>query len=713
MATNWSDHRVILASTYVKKPKVEKASPAPRLPSIETLEKTHKFWPRVLNGWEALSEHGLVTLERWKSFKDEVLNVGQAEVTAMKTLGRKDWVKALRSEHVAPSEIMTTAARANTMLWARRSPPARTAACWPAVIPAYEVIPDKWRGFISSPGSPWPVPMLTAELAHTPRRVIAKGFLKTSLSKGVADLLDEKAMCFVDTTKAKWEKVTRTHSSEWFKQSSNKELDERGSRASVSVEGLRRPNEALAQTGLTEMAMVAKDYFYHLHTPEPTPLERRAAQQTLLEDVRQQSRDRGDPDPEALEYGPFMVAEVKALCAKMPNTAPGPDGIHYGFWKKLMIILDGLQDGATPPRTFWSIFIDVTKDIVLRGSSWEGFKDANISLFFKKGDPTLVSNYRPISSMNTDCKMYTNLLNNRLVPWAIKKLHPDQKGFVPGRLMYEHTQLAAEVAHLCDATETPGFIVGLDQAKAYDRVDQSWLISVLLAFGLPGQLTRLIEDLVVGCRSRVRINSRYSPYFALKRGVRQGDPLSCLLFNFSIEPLAIKLRQRVVGLRVPGLDLVRVMLYADDVNLFLSEEDSVQDISTCLTEVSYAIGSKFNMSKTDVKPVGAHAFQEKCYKNQDMAGPTIPGACILPLADPLWILGVWVGSRDNALHRWTQIDSHIKKIISQWRAIGANVRNRSLLAKALMLSRCHFLMDGNGIPPHVLRRISNRVMGFV
>ena len=41
------------------------------------------------------------------------------------------------------------------------------------------------------------------------------------------------------------------------------------------------------------------------------------------------------------------------------------------------------------------------------------------------------------------------------------------------------------------------------------------------------------------------------------------------------------------------------------------------------------------------------------------------------------------------------------------------MQNRTLLAKALMLSRCHFLMDGNGVPPHILRRISNRIMGFV
>jgi len=461
------------------------------------------------------------------------------------------------------------------------------------------------------------------------------------------------------------------------------------------------------------MTEVAKEYFIDLHTPERTSRDREAAQQALLEEVRLQSLRRPDPKPEDITEGQFTEEEMRSLLSKMPNTAPGPDGIHYGFWKQLIRVLTGLQASNEPPRMFWSVFANLTKDIAERGSSRAGFKNANISLFYKKGDPTLVSNYRPISSMNTDCKMYTNLINMRLAPWAVAKLHPDQKGFVLGRLMNEHTRLASEVAHLCDATGTPGFIVGLDQAKAYDRVDQPWLLQVLVASGLPPSLILLISDLTDNCKSRVRINSGYSPYFTLKRGVRQGDPLSCLLFNFSIEPLAIKLRQVVKGLSVPGLRPMKVMLYADDINLFLGWEDSVQEVSNCLTSVSRIIGSKFNMDKTDVKPVGPHSFQLACYTQQNMDGPSIPGAHILPPADPLRILGVWVSSRDFAADRWTQIDKHVKKIISQWRAIGASARNRSILAKALMLSRCHFLMDGNGIPPSVLNKIGNKIMNFM
>jgi len=636
------------------------------------------------------------------------------EVKALKKSSKKDWVAALKRETIPPDMIMGTVTSANRQLWARRRPPARTTPKWPCAMPGYEILPQASKHFVASEASPWQV-MTRKQVPATPcdgKAGVAQ-FLKPRRDKGVADLLKERASNLDSSTRAKWERMARTHSSEWFKQSSNKELDERGSRASVSVEGLRRPADNVAQTSLAGMTEIARDYFFDLHTPEQTDQERLEAQQVLLEEVRLQSLRRPDPKPEDIMEGPFTEEEMRALLSKMPNTAPGPDGIPYSFWRKLIGMLNGMQDSDSPPLTFWSAFASLTEDIAGRGSSRAGFKNANVSLFYKKGDPTLVSNYRPISSMNTDCKMYTNLINSRLAPWAVAKLHPDQKGFVPGRLMSEHTRLASEVAHLCDATGTPGFIVGLDQAKAYDRVDQPWLLQVLVVSGLPPDLILLISDLTNNCKSRVRINSGYSPYFTLKRGVRQGDPLSCLLFDFSIEPLAIKLRQVVKGLAVPGLKPVKVMLYADDINLFLGQEDSVQEVSDCLTSVSRTIGSKFNMEKTDVKPVGPHDFQLACYTQQNMGGLSIPGAYILPPADPLRILGVWVGSRDFASDRWTQIDKHVKKIISQWRAIGASARNRSLLAKALMLSRCHFLMDGNGIPPVMLNRIGNKIMNFV
>jgi hypothetical protein len=173
----------------------------------------------------------------------------------------------------------------------------------------------------------------------------------------------------------------------------------------------------------------------------------------------------------------------------MPNSAPGPDGIHYPFWKALARRVDQLTEHDPLLPSFWHTFTHLANDLQTHGTNRLGLKDANLSLFFKKGDPTLVANYRPISSMNTDCKMYTNLVNARLAPWAMTKLHNNQKGFVPLQYITKHTQLCAEIAHLSNLTETPSYIVSLDQAKAYDRVDLPLLLDTLSAMGLPADLT--------------------------------------------------------------------------------------------------------------------------------------------------------------------------------------------------------------------------------
>ena len=397
----------------------------------------------------------------------------------------------------------------------------------------------------------------------------------------------------------------------------------------------------------------------------------------------------------------------------MHNTAPGPDGIPYSFWKCLDSRMSSLPASSPPLKPFWQAFLDLANNVKSNGSSRCGFKLANVSLFFKKGDPTLVKNYRPISSMNTDCKLYTNLVNNRLSPWAVSKLHDDQKGFVPGRLITDHTRLASSVCHLACSTGTNGYIVGLDQAKAYDRVDHVWLLRVLSRMGIDPDLISCILDVISGCSSQVCINGGYSPAFHLRQGVRQGDPLSCLLFNFSIEPLAMHLRSVVQGILIGYLPPVKVMLYADDVNLFLQESESVKAVADCLSDSSLTIGSLFNLDKTDIKPVGTEEFMAACHVSGSMGGQLLPGAYILPPGSPLRVLGVWIGSPDLARDWWVQISSHISHLIGQWNAIGASLPNRVLLAKALLQSRCYYLMDGNGIPLPLLKKISSSILCFV
>jgi hypothetical protein len=100
--------------------------------------------------------------------------------------------------------------------------------------------------------------------------------------------------------------------------------------------------------------------------------------------------------------------------------------------------------------------------------------------------------------------------------------------------------------------------------------------------------------------------------FKITRGIRQGDPLSCVLFNLAIEPLACKLREDpdLVGLQIPGIEeKIIVSMFADDTNLYLKNHNHMDHVQTLLNEWCQASGAKFNIEKTEIIPLGSEAHR--------------------------------------------------------------------------------------------------------
>ncbi len=586
------------------------------------------FWSQVLSDWSVLSTGG-ITLPSWSAFKQSVLKSGLSISRSRKKSVIDNWKSALRGDGITSDELADL-----TFDW--RDSPSLTpvdrhvGGGWRSAVPTYDSRPCPfwcprkvvlYPDALAGPCTVRPVSDLPTQLAIT----------LPALVRDVADFLDKRLAAKRASQLKKYKEMERLHTSAWFGLSSNKEADERGSRASVSVEGLRRSATSPTTTDLKHMLHIAQDHFKRLHTPQAMNTLRSVSQAALLAEVVEEYGDK--PAPDDVVSGKFTLAEIVALRSKMPNTAPGPDGLPYGFYKALASKLDLLVKSDSSIASFWDVFTSLANEIMVNGSNRCNFKLANLSLFFKKGDPTLVSNYRPISSMNTDCKMYTNLVNGRISPWAVAKIHPDQAGFVPGRLITDHTRLAAEVAHLSNSTNTNSYIVSLDQAKAYDKTDIAWLLRVLSAMGIPGDLISLIEDVTQLCRTRVRINSGLSSPFVLNLGLRQGDPLSPILYDFSIEPLGMHMRKHLLGISCCGLPPARLLMYADDMNLFMSALEDFRLIQRVLDDSSLAIGCKFNLDKTDVLVVGSLEHHSTGSHNEVTA--CFEGAYVLPDNSPL------------------------------------------------------------------------------
>jgi len=345
LSTNWSDHRVVVSDLLVTDPTVQVAVPAPRLPDLDGLGKSKAFWPGVLVAWRDMAQSGGITLEKWSAFKKIVLCLGLAERTSFRQKTAKYWRDAVRREELALDEIW---AAVRGLARHERPPKRREPAQWRVAIPRYDVPPAPRTCFRPNPSSPWQVPVLASPPRGGTARVASGG--TQPKARTVADMLDDKASSLRLNALRKMRKMAEKHTSEWYNLSLNKEADERGSRASVSVAGLRRPTEVSARSDLRHMAGVSRDYFKELHRPEPLVGNRTQAQDALLLEVGEAYGRL--PGPVDFEVGPFTDGEVLALQDKMPNTAPGPDGIPYDFWKRLRTLLQGLGDSPDPPPPF-------------------------------------------------------------------------------------------------------------------------------------------------------------------------------------------------------------------------------------------------------------------------------------------------------------------------------------------------------------------------
>uniref|UniRef100_A0A8C5MIU5 Reverse transcriptase domain-containing protein n=1 Tax=Leptobrachium leishanense TaxID=445787 RepID=A0A8C5MIU5_9ANUR len=219
--------------------------------------------------------------------------------------------------------------------------------------------------------------------------------------------------------------------------------------------------------------------------------------------------------------------------------------------------------------------------------------------------PTSCANFRPISLLNVDAKLYAKLLASRIAPLLPILISAEQTGFIPGRQTCDNTRRFYNIIDIAYRTNMSGLLLALDAEKAFDRLLWGYMRMALESFGFPALFINSIMSLYSSPTVKVLASGFLSSSFSITNGTRQGCPLSPLIFVLALEPLALRIRRdpSISGISTPD-GVHKLAMFADDILFFLtSPETSLPSLISQLTSYGLVSYYKNNVSKAQALPL--------------------------------------------------------------------------------------------------------------
>ena len=293
-----------------------------------------------------------------------------------------------------------------------------------------------------------------------------------------------------------------------------------------------------------------------------------------------------------------LITEEECLSAlkSMPNNkSPGSDGITTEFYKLIW-------------KEIGKYLVQSINHSYENGHLNTLQKQSIISLIPKKDkDLEKLTNWRPISLLNTDYKIITKVIANRMKQVLPKIIDSSQTGFVKGRYIGENIRLILDMIEYTEENQLPGLLFFADFEKAFDSIDHSFMIKALQFFNFGPSIVNWVKVFYNDIQSCVTNNGYLSPFFNVKRGVRQGCPLSPYLFIICIELMSYAMRhdENVKGITIYNSE-VKNTLFADDSTIILNgSEDSLKQVVNILEEFRKISGLKLNDTKSVILRIGS------------------------------------------------------------------------------------------------------------
>jgi hypothetical protein len=336
-----------------------------------------------------------------------------------------------------------------------------------------------------------------------------------------------------------------------------------------------------------------------------------------------------------------------------------------------------------------------------------------IALIPKKHGASDLKDFRPISLVTGIYKIIAKVLANRLRKVVKKIISKSQNAFIKDRQILDFVLLANECLDSRIISDVPGVICKLDIEKAFDHVNLEFLLYLLRRYGFGVKWCSWIAHCISTARFSVLVNGTPSGFFSSSRGLRQGDPLSPLLFVIVMEALSRMLSFSIdrgflsgfsMGSRLSEEVIISHLLFADDTLVFCEvNPDHLRFLRVVLLCFEAVSGLKINLAKSVLVPVG------DVDNVDELANIMECGVSSLPLK----YLGLPLGACFKAKSIWDGILEKIEQRLAGRKRLYLSKGGRVTLIKSTLSNLPTYLLSLFRIPVNVANRIEKLQRDFL
>ncbi|PNY03176.1 ribonuclease H [Trifolium pratense] len=379
--------------------------------------------------------------------------------------------------------------------------------------------------------------------------------------------------------------------------------------------------------------------------------------------------------------------------------APGPDGFGAFFF-----------------HTYWDIIqhdvVNAVIEFFTTGYLMPNFNANTLILIPKNQNADVIEHYRPIAMANFKFKIISKVLADRLAQIMPTLISKEQRGFIHGRNIKDCLCLASEAANLLHSKTFGGNLaLKIDITKAFDTLHWPFLLKVLKCFGFSETFCKWIDVILKSATLSISINGKMHGYFHCKRGVRQGDPLSPLLFCIAEDVLSRNITKLVSEgkLRLSkgsrNVVIPSHCFYADDIMVYCTGRNSnLVALKDLFTSYALASGQVVSAQKSTIYSGGIS--HSRLLQIAQYIGFSIGSL-------PFNYLGVPIFKGRPRVAYLQPVADKIKAKLAAWKASLLSIAGRIQLVKSVIQSMLIYSISIYAWPVSLLRDLERWIKNFI